>query len=208
MKVEHKKVSTACFNVHTRVLTLPLWEKASNVVYDLLVAHECGHSIFTPDEDWLDKVKVPPQFVNVVEDARVEKLMKRKYAGLAKTFFNGYKELNEEDFFQISEEDISTFNLADRANLYFKIGNYANIPIEDGEEKISFKSYIDENNYVFSQYKVEDNEKKFSVKIVENGVTLSESKIKVELEDGETMIALEESINDKKRMMHAIFKEL
>jgi hypothetical protein len=33
--VEHKKVETACFNVHTRVLTLPLWERASNVVYDL-----------------------------------------------------------------------------------------------------------------------------------------------------------------------------
>ena len=28
--VEHKKVQTACFNVHTRVLTLPMWEKASN----------------------------------------------------------------------------------------------------------------------------------------------------------------------------------
>ncbi len=27
--VEHKKVQTACFNVHTRVLTLPMWEKAS-----------------------------------------------------------------------------------------------------------------------------------------------------------------------------------
>ncbi len=132
--VEHKKVSTACFNVHTRVLTLPLWEKASSIVYDLLVAHECGHSIFTPDEDWTDKVKVPQQFVNVCEDARVEKLMKRKYAGLAKTFFNGYKELNEDDFFQIQEEDISTFNLADRANLFFKIGNYAYIPIKDGEE--------------------------------------------------------------------------
>jgi hypothetical protein len=132
--VEHKKVSTACFNVHTRVLTLPLWEKASNLVYDLLVGHEVGHALFTPDEDWLSKVKVPPQFVNVVEDARVEKLMKRKYAGLAKTFFNGYKELNEEDFFQIADDDISTFNLADRANLYFKIGNHAYIPIEDGEE--------------------------------------------------------------------------
>ena len=35
--VEHKKVETACFNVHTRVLTLPMWEKASNTVYDLLV---------------------------------------------------------------------------------------------------------------------------------------------------------------------------
>jgi len=134
--VEHKKVSTACFNVHTRVLTLPLWEKASNTVYDLLVGHEVGHALFTPDEDWLDKVKVPPQFVNVVEDARVEKLMKRKYAGLAKTFFNGYKELNEEDFFQIEDEDISSFNLADRVNLYFKVGNFITLDFKPEEQEI------------------------------------------------------------------------
>ncbi len=134
--VEHKKVSTACFNVHTRVLTLPLWEKASNTVYDLLVGHEVGHALFTPDEDWLDKVKVPPQFVNVVEDARVEKLMKRKYAGLAKTFFNGYKELNEEDFFQLADEDISTFNLADRVNLYFKVGNFITLDFKQEEQEI------------------------------------------------------------------------
>jgi hypothetical protein len=134
--VEHKKVSTACFNVHTRVLTLPLWEKASNLVYDLLVGHEVGHALFTPDEDWTEQVKVPPQFVNVVEDARVEKLMKRKYAGLAKTFFNGYKELNEEDFFQIADDDISTFNLADRANLYFKIGNFINLDFSVEEKEI------------------------------------------------------------------------
>jgi len=134
--VEHKKVSTACFNVHTRVLTLPLWEKASNVVYDLLVAHECGHSIFTPDEDWSEKVKVPQQFVNIVEDARIEKLMKRKYAGLAKTFFNGYKELNQDDFFQIVDDDISTFNLADRANIYFKIGNFVNLEFNTEEREI------------------------------------------------------------------------
>jgi len=134
--VEHKKVSTACFNVHTRVLTLPLWEKASNLIYDLLVGHEVGHALFTPDEDWLDKVKVPPQFVNVVEDARVEKLMKRKYAGLAKTFFNGYKELNEDDFFQIKEEDISKFNLADRVNLHFKVGNFITLDFKPEEQEI------------------------------------------------------------------------
>ena len=132
--VEHKKVATACFNVHTRVLTLPLWEKASNTVYDLLVGHEVGHALFTPDEDWTEKVKVPAQFVNVVEDARIEKLMKRKYLGLAKTFFNGYKELNEEDFFQLEDEKIGEMNLADRANLWFKVGNFINVPIERGEE--------------------------------------------------------------------------
>ena len=134
--VEHKKVSTACFNVHTRVLTLPLWEKASGLVYDLLVGHEVGHALFTPDEDWTEKVKVPPQFVNIVEDARVEKLMKRKYAGLAKTFFNGYKELNEDDFFQIADDDISTFNLADRVNLYFKIGNFVTLNFNSEEKEI------------------------------------------------------------------------
>ena len=134
--VEHKKVSTACFNVHTRVLTLPLWEKASGLVYDLLVGHEVGHALFTPDEDWLETVKVPQQFVNVVEDARIEKLMKRKYAGLAKTFFNGYKELNEEDFFQVAGDDISKFNLADRANLYFKIGNFITLDFKPEEQEI------------------------------------------------------------------------
>ena len=132
--VEHKKVATACFNVHTRVLTLPLWEKASETVYDLLVGHEVGHALYTPDEDWSEEHKIPSQFVNLVEDARIEKLMKRRYAGLAKTFFNGYKELSDEDFFQLKDEDISTFNLADRANLWFKIGNHINVPIQRGEE--------------------------------------------------------------------------
>jgi hypothetical protein len=136
LMVEHKKVATACFNVHTRVLTLPLWEKASNTVYDLLVGHEVGHALFTPDEDWTKDVKVPPQFVNVVEDARVEKLMKRKYAGLAKTFFTGYKELNEDDFFQISDEDVASFNLADRVNLYFKIGNFVTLDFNPEEKEI------------------------------------------------------------------------
>ena len=134
--VEHKNCQTAQFNVHTRVLTLPLWERASNLVYDLLVGHEVGHALFTPDEDWTETVKVPQQFVNVVEDARVEKLMKRKYAGLAKTFFSGYKELNEEDFFQISDEDISKFNLADRANLYFKVGNFITLDFNPEEREI------------------------------------------------------------------------
>ena len=141
--VEHKHVQTACFNVHTRVLTLPMWEKASNTVYDLLVGHEVGHALFTPDEDWLEKVAVPPQFVNVVEDARIEKLMKRKYAGLAKTFFNGYRELNDQDFFSISDESIANFNLADRANLYFKIGNFVNVHFDEFDESLIIKKISD-----------------------------------------------------------------
>ena len=83
--VEHKKVETAEFNVQTRVLTLPMWEKASNGVIDMLVGHEVGHALYTPDTEWWKEVQVPQQFVNVVEDARIEKLIKRRYEGLNKT---------------------------------------------------------------------------------------------------------------------------
>ena len=132
--VEHKNVSSAQFNVHTRVLTLPLWDRASNTVYDLLVGHEVGHALYTPDED--PPKDIPFQFVNVVEDARIEKLMKRKYMGLAKSFYKGYKELYDEDFFELDGEDITTFNLADRANLCFKVGNFLDMAFLPAEKEI------------------------------------------------------------------------
>jgi len=132
--VEHKKVETACFNVHTRVLTLPMWEKASETVYDMLVGHEVGHALYTPDEDWTKKCKAPPQFVNVVEDVRIEKLMKRRYMGLSKSFYKGYKELSEKDFFCLEGEDMDKMNLADRINLHFKIGNFVDISFSHDKE--------------------------------------------------------------------------
>ena len=134
--VEHKSVETAQFNVHTRVLILPLWEKASNNVYDMLVGHEVGHALFTPDIDWRLSLDIPPSFVNIVEDARIEKLMKRKYPGLAKSFYNGYNELNDRDFFEIVNEDLTTFNLADRANLYFKVGSFLSLAFSTTEKSI------------------------------------------------------------------------
>ena len=134
--VENKKVETAQFNVHTRVLTLPNWDRASNNVYDSLVAHEVGHALFTPAREWWKEIKINPSIVNIVEDARVEKLMKRKYAGIAKTFYNGYNELNDEDFFDIDGKDLADFNLADRVNLYFKVGAWNDISFSDAETPI------------------------------------------------------------------------
>ena len=133
--VESKKVETACFNVHTRVLTLPMWDKASNNVYDALVGHEVGHALFTPDSNWFEEIDIPMGIVNVVEDARIEKMMKRKYAGLSKTFYSGYHELSDSDFFKIEGKNLNTFNFADRVNLYYKIGNYNDIPLKNDREK-------------------------------------------------------------------------
>ena len=139
--VEHRFVETAQFNVQTRVLTLPRWERASNSVYDMLVGHEVGHALFTPNVD--PPKGVPHSFINITEDARIEKLMKRKYPGLTKTFFRGYKELSDEDFFCLEGEDISKMTLADRANLYFKIGNYIEVSFFNSKEKEIIKMIAD-----------------------------------------------------------------
>ena len=81
-------------------------------------------TLFTPNEDWETKIKASQSYLNVTEDARVEKLMKRKFGGLPKTFFKGYQELSDEDFFDLENEDIAKMNLVDRVNLHFKIGHF------------------------------------------------------------------------------------
>ena len=132
--VEHRKVPTAMFDVERRVLTLPNWDRASGTVYDMLVGHEVGHALFTTNEDWRDFAKCPKDFVNIIEDARIEKLMKRKYPGLRKSFAGGYKELNDQDFFGIGGDDLNTYSLIDRINLHFKVGASALIPFADDEQ--------------------------------------------------------------------------
>ena len=141
--VEHRYVETAQFNVHSRVLTLPMWERASSIVYDMLVGHEVGHALYTPDRDWLLEKKISPQVVNIVEDVRIEKLMKRRYAGISKTFYRGYNELADEDFFALENENIELMSLADRINLYFKIGSFVDIKFKNFEEKDLVKKVSD-----------------------------------------------------------------
>jgi hypothetical protein len=122
--VEHRKVETAMFNVKDRVLTLPMWDVASPNVYDMLVGHEVGHALYTPDK-WGSDFGVPQSYLNVCEDARIEKMMKRKFPGLARNFYTGYKELNDADFFEVGDRPMDSYQLIDRINLYFKIGVHA-----------------------------------------------------------------------------------
>ena len=133
--VEHRECETAQFNVDSRVLTLPIWE-ASNDVFDMLVAHEVSHALFTPNEDWTVKCLAPQQFVNVCEDVRIEKLMKDKYLGIAKTFYRGYRELHDKDFFEVGDEDVNNFNLADKINLHAKIGPFLGVKFTPQEQEI------------------------------------------------------------------------
>ena len=130
LTIEHRKVTTAYFDVEKRILCLPIWKSASNTVYDLLVGHEVGHALFTP----ADKLNgADRSFVNVLEDARIERMMKVKYPGLRNTFFKGYQELWNDGFFGVSDGDIEQLSLIDRMNLFFK-GNSS--ILFDSEEQV------------------------------------------------------------------------
>ena len=137
--IEHKKVDTASFDVQRRVLTLPQWKLDSNYVYDMLVAHEVGHALHTPLRYWNEEEAykdVPMDYVNVVEDARIEKLMKQRFAGLNKDFYKAYEELHASNFFEIEGEDIDSMRLIDKVNLYFKIGAYLCIDFTDEQNQL------------------------------------------------------------------------
>ena len=122
--VEHRKVPTAFFDLKSRLLVVPIWKKEmSNDVLDLLLAHEIGHALYTPQKEWkeaIDNDRIPHSFLNVVEDARIEKLVKRKYAGLQQTFIKGYRDLIQQDFFKTRDRDINEMLLIDRLNMHFK----------------------------------------------------------------------------------------
>ena len=163
--VQHKAVKTASFDVHNRTLTLPIWKGLSNTVYDLLVGHEVGHALFTPDRDMTD-LGAPKDYVNVTEDARVEKLMKRKFLGLRKDFWNGYRELNDKDFFGISGEEVNDMSLADRVNLHFKIGHFVNIEFDSDEQDLlkqienaeTFEEAVDAAKRMYAMHKQKQSE--------------------------------------------------
>ena len=136
--VVRSRVRTASFDIKSRVLTLPQWKEMSPLVEGMLVGHEVGHALYT-DETYLEPIienRKMMSYMNVLEDVRIEKLIKRKYPGIRKTMNEGYKELNEKDFFGVSKTpNLDTLNLIDRINLYFKAGYSCGVKFSQ-EEKV------------------------------------------------------------------------
>ena len=135
INVVQKQATTASFDVKNRELVLPIWkDEMSDNISDLLVCHEIGHALYT-SEAMLKKMidrKIEKTFVNVIEDARIEKMVQQKYAGSRTVFLKGYKELVDKDFFGTKDKDISKMNLIDRINLHYK--SVSNVPFSEQEK--------------------------------------------------------------------------
>jgi len=135
LTVNRGAVKTAQFDVKDRVLTIPQWKDMSDQLETMLVGHEIGHALYTSLEmlQNIDGNKTLHSYVNVVEDARIERFVKKLYPGLRKYFISGYKELQQRDIFGIKEKDVNELNLIDRINIYFKLGILSGIKFSKQE---------------------------------------------------------------------------
>ena len=152
IRVRHlSTASTASFDVVNRVLTLPVWDNMNSNLYDMLVGHEVAHALHTPND--IDEERgclaccsdIDPDapqnvlpIINVVEDARIERLIKSKYPGLKRDFTIGYKSLYDMDIFELAQHGgVSKMGFLDRINLHFKLGilGIISVPIAEGTEQ-------------------------------------------------------------------------
>ena len=121
--IQHNKVSTASFDVKNRVLTLPIFKEQSGDVYDMLIAHECAHALWTPFEQWEEicEDKELKSYVNVLEDTRIDKMIQAKYPGVVRNYMNGFDILENQDFFGLKGKNIQTdLMLIDKINMRSK----------------------------------------------------------------------------------------
>lgn len=156
IRVQHLlEAETASFDVVDRVLTLPKWKNMSSNLYDMLIGHEVAHALWTPGdlaedgEHLAAAVEIDPDcpmramgYLNVVEDARIERLIKDKYPGIRRDFVAGYRWLwDNMDLFQsVIEEQggLSKMTLVDRLNMHFKLGIMGIITVPFSDEERPF----------------------------------------------------------------------
>ena len=143
--VVQDNVRTASFDVKNRVLRLPSWSDVETYTEDHLIGHEVGHALFTPLDGWhsavCSKGAAYKSYLNVVEDARIEKLIQRKYPGLRTPFIKSYRKLLADGFFGGQLDDINKMSLIDRINVYFKCGQ--SIGVKFGAEDTHWLPRID-----------------------------------------------------------------
>ena len=195
ISVEQKNIPTAAFDPTNRVLYIPNWKDMSDALQDLLIGHEVGHAFETPAEGWHNAIcedKTLKPFLNIVEDARIERKIKSRYPGLVRSFYSAYRELFERDFFGVKDVDVNTLPLIDRINLHFKVGSHLDVQFSDTEQ-----SFVDRCEKTETWEEVEALAREIHGKAKEEVQTDIDNLMeKFESEDDESIDDLEESFGE------------
>lgn len=138
LQIEIQNVHTAMFDPVHRILIIPkLKDYLSENIYNMYILHEVSHALNTPGDGWseLSTFKIPNHIKQIVEDSRIEKLIKLEYPGGKKYFYLGWRELfGSKGLGPDSIDKINKLNFMDRYNIHFKMGESCNISFSEKEQ--------------------------------------------------------------------------
>ncbi len=147
LEVIEGNFKTASFDPANRILRLPILKEEYSDAYALFIGHEVGHALYTPDifshdsEAFPKIVDIPHSILNIVEDVRIERMVREFYPGLINDFVRGYKRLMEDNFFGIKDVDPNELGFLDRLNLKAKLNNSINLEFSFAESVMMAKVF-------------------------------------------------------------------
>ena len=125
LTVRRCNAKTASIDLKSRVIMIPNFATEDKDILLLMGSHEVSHALNTPRNwchDELNKVRNARlrMCINIVEDIRIEKLIRRKFPGFVTVYQRAYKKLFASDFFSL--KSWNSFGIADKVNAYAKLG--------------------------------------------------------------------------------------
>lgn len=150
LTVVRRNVSTASINVQTRVITIPNYAVTDKDVFLVMGSHEVSHALNTPREwahDEIGKIRNGEMrdCINIVEDIRIEKLIRNKFPGFVGVYQRGYRKLMQTEHFSTDMWDL--FNICDRVNAKAKLGSFLDKEMTQFEESVY--RYVTTNLHTF-----------------------------------------------------------
>ena len=150
LTVVRSNVSTASINLKTRVITIPNYAVTDKDVFLLMGSHEVSHALNTPREwahDEVGKIRNGEMrdCINIVEDIRIEKLIRTKFPGFVAVYQRGYRKLMQTEHFSTDMWD--SFNICDRVNAKAKLGSFLDKEMTQFEESVYH--YVTTNLHTF-----------------------------------------------------------
>lgn len=151
LTIVYANVDTAFINVENKEVTLPNYIIHDRDMYILMGSHEISHAIHTPsvfysqhnNTDNNDKTPIIKGIklnknlfacINIVEDIRIEKLIRNQFPGFVSIYKAGYKKLLDTNpNFKVTEASWKKMSLSNKINVKSKAGDLINYPLTDDE---------------------------------------------------------------------------
>ena len=149
---------TAYWDPETNNIVLPEYAKNQKELYILFGSHEIAHSLYTPKNFYqysnsskvissvdsnktVELTRTVMHVLNVIEDIRIEKLIRRKYPGLVSIYRKGHellyqKAVSKIENYPISNEDWANRTIIDRICAKVMYGKIIDLELSDKEYAI------------------------------------------------------------------------